>query len=161
VKSSKADALPDPAGKGMAAILPDARFNLFGKEHSLNPGRFNKKEHMLITIMATVAFNTPYTGYTVLTQALPVYFNQPYAYNFGFQILSTLGTNFVGYGLAGLCRRFLVFPSFCVWPTSLITVALNKAFHTETNEPVRGPFNRMYSWSREKFFLIAFASMFV
>jgi hypothetical protein len=107
----------------MAAILPDARFNLFGKQHSLNPGRFNKKEHMLITIMATVAFNTPYTGYTVLTQALPMYFNQPYAYNFGFQILSTLGTNFVGYGLAGLCRRFLVFPSFCVWPTSLVTVA--------------------------------------
>jgi hypothetical protein len=39
----------------MARVLPDKRFKLFGKEHSLNPGKFNKKEHMLITIMAAVS----------------------------------------------------------------------------------------------------------
>jgi hypothetical protein len=108
-----------------------------------------------------VAFNTPYTNYVVFVQALPVYFNQPYALQFGYQILCGLGSNFVGFGLAGMARRFLVYPSFCVWPTSLVTVALNKAFHTETNEPVPGPFGRVYTWSRERFFLIAFLSMFV
>jgi hypothetical protein len=39
----------------MARVLPDKRFKLFGREHSLNPGIFNKKEHMLITIMAAVS----------------------------------------------------------------------------------------------------------
>ena len=29
---------------------------------SLNPGRFNHKEHMMITIMANVGFMTPYTS---------------------------------------------------------------------------------------------------
>jgi hypothetical protein len=145
----------------MAKVLPDSRFRLMGKEHSLNPGPFNKKEHMLITIMANVAFNTPYTGYTVFVQALPQYFNQPYAFGFGYQILSTMATNFLGYGLAGLSRRFIVWPAWCIWPNSLSTLALLKAFHTETNEPVRGPFGRMYTWSREKAFMILFAAMFL
>ena len=39
--------------------MPEKAFRLFGREHSFNPGKFNQKEHMLITIMATVAFNTP------------------------------------------------------------------------------------------------------
>jgi len=151
----------DPVGKFMAKVLPDKRFRLMGKEHSLNPGPFNKKEHMLITIMANVAFNTPYTGYTIFVQALPVYFNQPYAYGFGYQILSTMATNFLGYGLAGLSRRFIVWPSWAIWPNSLSTLALLKAFHAETNEPVKGPFGRMYTWSREKYFMIVFAAMFV
>lgn len=48
-----------------------------------------------------------------------------------------------------------------MWPSSLVTIGLNKAFHTETNEPVKGPFGRIYRASREKFFLLAFAAMFV
>lgn len=35
----------------------------------------------------------------------------------------------MGYGLAGLTRRFLVYPSFCIWPRSLVTIALNGALH--------------------------------
>jgi len=115
---------------------------------------------MLITIMATVAFNTPYTGYIVFVQALPQFFNQPYAKKFGYQILNSLGSNFVGYGLAGLCRRFIVYPSFCVWPSSLTALAINKAFHQDDKTPVKGPFNRVYAWSRMKFFLVAFVAMF-
>ena len=36
----------------MAQTLPTKKFNLLGRTVSLNPGKFNKKEHMLITIMA-------------------------------------------------------------------------------------------------------------
>nr|XP_031859239.1 OPT family small oligopeptide transporter [Kwoniella shandongensis]KAA5526311.1 OPT family small oligopeptide transporter [Kwoniella shandongensis] len=161
ITANVAQLLAYPLGKLMAVALPHKTFRLFGRQHSLNPGPFNKKEHMLITIMATVAYNTPYTNYTVFVQALPVYFDQPYAKKFGYQILCSMGSNFVGFGLAGICRKFLVWPSFCVWPASLITVALNKALHTETNEPVPGPFKRMYTWSREKFFMYAFVSMFI
>ena len=79
----------------------------------------------------------------IFVQYLPIYFNQPWASNFGYQggsntiinpgsishcrtlVLVTLSTNFIGYGLAGLTRRFLVYPSFAVWPSNLATIALN------------------------------------
>jgi hypothetical protein len=44
----------DPFGKLLAYILPDKRFTIRGKEHSLNPGKFNRKEHMLITLMVSL-----------------------------------------------------------------------------------------------------------
>ncbi|WWC63248.1 OPT family small oligopeptide transporter [Kwoniella dejecticola CBS 10117] len=161
VSSEVAQLLAYPAGKLCEKVLPDWSFTLFGRRHSLNPGRFNKKEHMLITIMATVGYNTPYTTDIILSQYLPQYFNQQYAAEFSYQILIGLGTNFCGYGLAGLARRFLIYPSYCVWPGSLVTIALNRAFHSESDPAVPGPLKRMYSWTRIKFFAVAFAAMFV
>jgi hypothetical protein len=99
----------------MEKFITTRQFSLFGKSFTLNPGPFNRKEHMLITVMCTIAFSLPYTGYIVFVQALPQYFNQPYARQYGYQITNTLGSQFIGYGLAGLCRRYLVYPSFCIW----------------------------------------------
>ncbi|KAK6906266.1 OPT family small oligopeptide transporter [Kwoniella mangroviensis CBS 8507] len=161
VSSEVAQLLAYPAGKLCEKLLPDWGFTLFGKRHSLNGSKFTKKEHMLITIMATVGYNTPYTTDIILSQYLPQYFNQSYAAEFGYQILLGFGTNFCGYGLAGLARRFLIYPSYCVWPGSLVTIALNRAFHSETDPAVPGPFKRIYSWSRMKLFGVAFAAMFV
>lgn len=161
IGANVAQLLSYPCGTFLARVLPDWRFKLFGREHSLNPGKFNKKEHMLITIMAAVSFTNSYTTYIVPTQAMPFWFNESYAYNFGYQIMNSIGINFVGYGLAGLTRRFLVYPAAAVWPSSLSTVALNKAFHTEENETVRGPLGKLYSISRQRFFLYAFAGMFM
>lgn len=114
---------------------------------------------MLITIMANVSFTAPYTFYIVPVQAMPQYFNMPFAYNRGYQLLVSLAVNLFGYGLAGLLRRFLVYPSVAIWPATLNTVALIKAFHSGTNEPVLGPFNRIYKASREKIFLMATLGM--
>ena len=161
VMANVAQLLAYPIGKAAETWLPDWGFTLFGVRHSLNPGPFTKKEHMLITIMANVAYNTPYTNLIIWVQYLPQYFNQPYASNFGYQILIALATNFVGYGMAGLCRRFLVYPSYCVWPASLVTIALNSAFHTEANPPVEGPFKKVWRISRIKFFYLMFAAMFI
>lgn len=116
---------------------------------------------MLITIMANVGFTTPYTTDIILSQFLPQYFNQQYASHFGYQILITLGTNFIGYGIAGLTRQFLVYPPHCVWPASLVTIALNQSFHTGTNLPVAGPFKRTFTTSRLRCFTIAFVAMFI
>jgi len=99
--------------------------------------------------------------YIIFTQAMPFYFNQQYARNFSYQVLIALSTNFIGYGLAGLTRRFLVYPSYTVWPRSLVTIALNSALHNEKNFPVPGPFKKIFRMSRYKFFLVAFAAMFV
>ena len=47
----------------MERVLPTREFTTFGYTWSLNPGRFNMKEHMVITIMANVGFSAPYTAY--------------------------------------------------------------------------------------------------
>ncbi|KAK3331417.1 OPT oligopeptide transporter [Apodospora peruviana] len=161
IESNVVQLLAFPMGKAWEKWVPDYRFRMFGREHSLNPGKFNKKEHMLIAIMANTAKSLPYTQYIVWTQVLPQYFNQQYARSFGYQILISLSTNFIGYGLAGLTRRFIVYPTYCVWPASLVTIALNSALHNDRNVPVPGPFKRIYSMSRYKFFLWAFGAMFV
>ncbi|ODA77433.1 hypothetical protein RJ55_07062 [Drechmeria coniospora] len=161
VMANVAQLLAYPIGKAAENWLPDAGVSFAGVRHSLNPGPFTRKEHMLITIMANVAYNTPYTNYIIWVQYLPQYFDQPYASHFAYQLLIALATNFIGYGMAGVCRRFLVYPSYCVWPASLVTIALNSAFHTDANPPVEGPFRRIWRISRIKFFYLMFAAMFV
>jgi hypothetical protein len=52
VLANVAQLLAYPCGKACERYLPDWGFTLFGVRHSLNPGSFSKKEHMLITIMA-------------------------------------------------------------------------------------------------------------
>ncbi|KAK8146605.1 hypothetical protein G3M48_002896 [Beauveria asiatica] len=150
-----------PVGKLFEKVLPDVGFTLFGVRHSLNPGPFNRKEHMLITIMASISKSVPYTNYIIWIQYLPHFFNQSWALSFRYQILIALSTNFIGYSLAGICRRFLVYPSYCVWPQSLVTIALNSAFHGDTNPAVAGPFRTFWRMSRLRFFCIAFTAMFV
>ncbi|PHH83025.1 hypothetical protein CDD82_3937 [Ophiocordyceps australis] len=161
VMANVAQLLAYPLGRAAQNWLPDRAVTLFGVRHSLNPGPFSKKEHMLITIMANVAYNTPYTNYIIWVQYMPQYFGQTYASHFAYQLLIALATNFIGYGIAGICRRFLVYPSYCVWPASLVTIALNSAFHTDANPPVPGPFRSTWRISRINFFYIMFAAMFV
>ena len=67
-----------------------------------------------------------------------------------------LSTNFIGYGLAGLTRRFLVYPPQAVWPANLATIALSRAFHTEYNHVVNG-----WEISRMRWFVCCFTAMFV
>lgn len=161
VGTSVLQLLAYPLGTLMARVLPDRGVTLRGVRHSLNPGPFTRKEHMLITIMGSVGGGVPYTNYTVWIQALPQFFDQPWAVSFGYQILVALSTNFIGYGLAGLCRRFLVYPASCVWPSSLVTIALNTAFHAEGDVPVAGPWTSVWRWSRLRFFSAVCAAMFV
>ncbi|KAH6676903.1 OPT oligopeptide transporter protein-domain-containing protein [Plectosphaerella plurivora] len=127
----------------------------------INPGRFNQKEHMLISIMANVATALPHSRYIVFTTWLERYFNLPFAGSFGFQICLALSMNLMGFGLAGLAKRFLVYPSFCIWPRSLVTVAINQSLHDDENIKISGPLGRTYGASRFKFFVIAFGAMFV
>ena len=52
-----------PVGKAVEKFLPDIGFSLFGVRHSLNLGPFNKKEHMLISIMSSVDKTLPSSRY--------------------------------------------------------------------------------------------------
>lgn len=160
VSSNVIQVLAYPFGKLCERFFPDWGFTVWGIRHSLNPGPFTKKEHMLITIMANVAQNQPYTSLIIWTQYLPMYFNQAWASEFMYQILLALGTNFIGYGVAGLTRRFLVYPSYTVWPSSLVTMGVSSAFHTDDNAAVAGPFKRIYTMTRYKLFMVIFAASF-
>lgn len=65
-----------PVGTFMARVLPDRGVTLLGVRHSLNPGPFNKKEHMLVSIMSVAYDSAPYTNQIIWIQALPQYFDQ-------------------------------------------------------------------------------------
>lgn len=102
-----------PCGLFMAKVLPTTRIPLGRFSFTLNPGPFNQKEHILITIMANVAFGgfngTAYVTYILQVLRLPTYYNdQSLVNNAGWQITLVLATQFIGYGTAGLARRFLV-----------------------------------------------------
>jgi len=49
-----------PIGRFMAKVLPKRKFRIGGRDFSLNPGPFNTKEHVLISIFANAgaAFGT-------------------------------------------------------------------------------------------------------
>ncbi|QRW12697.1 OPT oligopeptide transporter protein [Ceratobasidium sp. AG-Ba] len=150
-----AQLLAYPVGTAWARWIPNKSISLFGYNLALNPGPFNKKEHMLITIMANVSFNVGYSGYVIVVQRVPTFFNQDWAKQFGYQITLSLSFQLIGYGLAGLSRRFLVYPAAAIWPRNLASIALNNSFHANTNPVVNG-----WKISQMRFFMYAFGGMF-
>ncbi|KAJ7106264.1 OPT oligopeptide transporter protein-domain-containing protein, partial [Mycena epipterygia] len=148
-------------------LLPTTEFITFGYRWSLNPGPFNPKEHMLITIMANVGFSAPYTLQSSIRAlrslraciVLGTWFRIPeYAVLWmrchHCTVMVALSTNLIGYGLAGLTRRFLVYPAHAIWCAP--TIALNRAFHTNNKITVAN------GWrvSRLRWFLSCFCAMF-
>lgn len=120
-----------PFGWAFAKFLPRHQFNTFGLKWSLNPGPFNKKEHALIVCMANVAFAGGAAYSTFALEAMRGF----YHVNFGvwFSILLTLCTQMTGIALAGLFRRFLVFPSSSLYPSVLPNCVLFNTLHDEVN----------------------------
>jgi hypothetical protein len=90
IEASVGQLLAFPFGKFLERVLPKREMSFFGRRFSLNPGPFNKKEHMLITVMCTIALSvscafqhltpdTPYAQSLIFIQALEQFYNQPYA----------------------------------------------------------------------------------
>jgi hypothetical protein len=92
-----------PAGHGWAKVMPTREWTTFGLRWTLNPGPFNRKEHTIIVVMASVSFSVAYATDIILAQL--VFYKQ----DFGlvFQMLLTLSTQSLGYGIAGILRKFL------------------------------------------------------
>jgi hypothetical protein len=119
-----------PFGVLLAKSLPRRQFSLFGQTCSLNPGPWTIKEHVIVVLMATVALPTATAVDIILAIKLPVFFDDPdLGGNIGFQILIVLSTQFLGFGLAGLAREFLVYPPGRTWPLNLAKVSLFNALH--------------------------------
>jgi hypothetical protein len=90
-------------GRAWASVMPQKEFTLFGVAYNLNPGPFNIKEHSVIMVMASVSFSVAYATDIILAQL--VYYKQ----NFGviFQLLIVVSTQSLGYGIAGIMRKYL------------------------------------------------------
>jgi OPT family small oligopeptide transporter len=84
-----------------------------------------------------------------------------YGQHFGwaFQILFGITTLCTGYGLAGLCRRFLVWPAAMIWPADLVNCALFYTLHDHApSDPAK---TNGWRIGRYKWFMIVGASAFV
>lgn len=138
----------------MALVIPTKTYRLprwmGGLEFSLNPGPWNVKEHALVFIMANVAVTPPYALNAIVV--LEVFYGV--VYGFGFDITLVLATQLTGFGLAGLCRRFLVWPASMVWPQNLVTCTLLNTLHAEEDEESGGI-------TRYRFFMYVFGGTFL
>ncbi|KAK7055245.1 OPT oligopeptide transporter protein-domain-containing protein [Favolaschia claudopus] len=140
-----------PLGKMLEWVLPTKQFKTRGYVWSFNPGPFNIKEHVCITVMINVAYIGAYATDVLATQQM--FFNQhlPYSY----QILLILGTQIFGFSLGGMLRQYVVWPSSMIWPSALVNSALFNTLHKNYGKRDRG------HMTRERFFLIACACSFV
>ncbi|KAL0073786.1 OPT family small oligopeptide transporter [Phycomyces blakesleeanus] len=130
-----------PIGRFMEKVIPSHPF--------FNPGPFNMKEHVLITAMANCCYSTAYAVDIVVIQKL--FYNEDLGWGGGLLIIWT--TQFIGYGMAGVLRPYLVYPAAMIWPTNLANISLFRSFHVlDTNWT--GP-------TRFRWFLYTFAAMFV
>ncbi|KAB1215078.1 Oligopeptide transporter 5 [Morella rubra] len=122
ISSVSAQIIALPVGRLMAAWLPSKSIRVpFTKwSFSLNPGPFNLKEHVLITIFASSGAGGVYAVY-ILTSVKAFYRRElhPLA---AFMLSQT--TQMLGYGWAGLFRRYLVDSPYMWWPENLVQVSL-------------------------------------
>ncbi|KXX73898.1 Sexual differentiation process protein isp4 [Madurella mycetomatis] len=140
-----------PLGHGWARFVPDkeifiplpTRFAAGGRSErgrsarggphgwrlKLNPGPFNIKEHSIIVVMASVSFSVAYATDIILAQK--VFYKQDFG--FAWQLMLVVSTQSLGYGIAGMMRRFLVYPASMIWPGNLVSVTLMTAMY-ETSE---------------------------
>lgn len=118
---------------------------------TLNPGPFNIKEHCLITVMANVVAGGAYA--TDIIAAQRIFYNQRWSATY--QLTLVISTQMIGFSLAGVCRRFLVWPSSMIWPATLVNAALFNTLHSTYGRSEQGHI------SRERFFFLAFIGSFL
>jgi hypothetical protein len=53
-----------------------------------------------------------------------------------------LATQLTGFGLAGVCRRYLVWPASMIWPQNLVVCTLLNTLHAEDDESGTGGMTR-------------------
>ncbi|XP_047319423.1 oligopeptide transporter 7-like [Impatiens glandulifera] len=139
-----------PLGKLMAAKITNRVFFKGSKcEFTLNPGPFNVKEHVLITIFANSGAGTVYAIHVVTV--VKVYYRHEISFFVSFIVVVT--TQVLGFGWAGIYRRYLVEPAAMWWPSNLIQVSIFRALHEEEVRQ-RGRLSRI------EFFIIALTCSF-
>ncbi|CAF1172317.1 unnamed protein product [Adineta steineri] len=122
-----------PVGHLWAYVIPNAK-------------PFTQKEHGLILVMTNVAWMYYLQFNFAVSAALPILENDKK--NFANYFFLVLAFQFLGFGLAGVLRRFLVWPTEVIWPQNLPLIAILRTLHerkTTTKETTYGPAARRWS----------------
>ncbi|EXV01840.1 OPT oligopeptide transporter [Metarhizium robertsii] len=143
-----------PMGVGLAKVLPTTVYRVSSHEFTLNPGPFNVKEHTVITMMTAAGSSISYAIEILLAQE--VFYDQHFKW--GFQLLLMVSTQAMGFGVAGIARRFLVWPSAMVWPANLVTCTVMHALHTHV--PADPAATSGWKMGRYSFFLVVALACF-
>lgn len=144
-----------PCGK-LFEFLPKWKLSCRGFVVELNPGKWTYKEQMLATVCYNVSSAAAYVVSNIQVQKMEMFYDNKWV-DFGYEFLLMFFTNFMGFGLAGLVRKFVVYPEVAIWPTNLPTMALNNALtKPEKKEVING-----WKISRYNFFFITTAASFL
>ncbi|KAI9157012.1 hypothetical protein LWI28_015486 [Acer negundo] len=139
-----------PIGHLMAKMLPDRLFfRGTAFEFTMNPGPFNIKEHVLITIFANSGAGTVYAAH-ILT-AVKLLYKRQLTFLPAFIVMMT--TQVLGFGWAGIFRKYLVEPGEMWWPSNLVQVSLFRALH-DKDKRLKG------EMSRNQYFLLVLICSF-
>lgn len=141
-------------GRALEEIIPGPNSPLIKTPDNafwrfMNPGTFNLKEHVAILIMSSTAAESA-LAISVFAADDLYYHIEP---NVGVGIFTLIGSQLIGYGLGGLMRSFLVYPTYIVFPNLLPTVQLFDALHRG-----KGIFTQK---KRVRFFWAIFVGIFV
>ncbi|CAN1334207.1 Oligopeptide transporter 5, partial [Linum perenne] len=151
VSSVAAQIVVLPLGKLMAAVIPSIviRVPLTKWSFSLNPGPFNLKEHVLITIFANCGAGGVYA--VAIITAVRAFYHRGIHPAAAMLLVQT--TQLLGYGWAGMFRKYLVDSPYMWWPSNLVQVSLFRALHEKENRARGGQ-------TRLQFFTIVFICSF-
>lgn len=139
-----------PIGHFMAKVLPTRSFFKGTRfEFTMNPGPFNVKEHVLITIFANSGAGSVYA--THILTAVKLLYKRKLTFLPAFIVMLT--TQVLGFGWAGIFRKYLVEPEKMWWPSNLVQVSLFSALHEKSKRP-KG------SMTRTQFFLLVMIASF-
>ncbi|KAF3986162.1 hypothetical protein FT663_04996 [Candidozyma haemuli var. vulneris] len=145
-----------PCGKLLEAILPAKKINIWRWSIDLNPGPWSHKEQMLATLCYSVSGGAVYATYFINLQKLDRFYANP-SFKIGAQFLMVFASNFMGFGFAGVFRKYVVYPTAAIFPNLLPTLAINRALaQPEKKETING-----WRISRYSFFLIVFGASFL
>ncbi|KAL1817652.1 hypothetical protein ACET3Z_020226 [Daucus carota] len=154
-----------PIGRFMAAVIPMTQFRIPGfgsRVFSLNPGPFNMKEHVLITIFANAgsAFGNGSAYAVGIVNIIEAFYQRKIHFMAAWLLIIT--TQVLGYGWAGLLRKYVVEPAHMWWPNTLVQISLFRALHERDDAELlkeNGEAPRP-GISRSKFFVIALGCSF-
>ncbi|KAL8150852.1 hypothetical protein V2J09_020660 [Rumex salicifolius] len=151
VSSVAAQIVTLPVGRFMAATLPEKTITVpvFGWTFSLNPGPFNIKEHALITLFASAGSSGMYAVHIIVS--VKAFYHRHL--NPVSALLLALTTQLLGYGWAGLFRKYLVESPYMWWPGNLVQVSLFRALH-EDEKREKGGLTRL------QFFILVIITSF-
>lgn len=115
------------------------------------------KEHAVIVMMANVSIQGGVAYATDVLLAQQVYYKQNFGW--GFQMLLVLTTQCIGFGMAGIVRRFLIWPAAMIWPQTLANTTLMYTLHDHT--PSNPSETNGWSIGRYRYFLYVFLGSFI